>query len=31
VAKHYDELLGRRASRDLPADVQVAWSDLAGA
>ena len=31
VAKHYDELLGRRASRDLPADVQVAWSDLTSA
>ena len=27
-AVDYESLLGRRATRDLPADVQVAWSDV---
>ncbi len=29
-AVDYESLLGRRASRDLASDVQVAWSDIAG-
>lgn len=28
-ARQLDEVLGRTAARDLPADAQVAWSDLA--
>jgi sialic acid synthase SpsE len=29
LAEHYDVVIGRAAARDLPADVQVGWSDLA--
>ena len=29
-AVDYESLLGRRATRDLAADVQVAWADVAG-
>jgi sialic acid synthase SpsE len=29
LAAHYDVVLGRSATRDLPQDVQVRWSDLA--
>jgi N-acetylneuraminate synthase len=28
-AARFDELLGRRAARDIPADVQLEWSDIA--
>ncbi len=28
LAKDYESLFGKRASKDLPADVQVAWSDI---
>ncbi|WP_035305701.1 N-acetylneuraminate synthase family protein [Actinokineospora inagensis] len=31
LAVHYRDLLGRRAAHNLPADRQVAWSDLADA
>lgn len=28
-ARHYDEVLGRRALRDVPTDTQLSWRDLA--
>jgi len=30
-ARHYDDVLGRVAARDLAADAQLGWADLAGA
>jgi sialic acid synthase SpsE len=29
LAEHYEVVIGRTAAKDLPADVQVGWSDLA--